>query len=153
MSGTSQWPMSEAKMAWSCERRGLMRGVEGEGVHRVVGLAAEVALPGEHVDDVVDRARARSAPTRRSGRRSSSGSDRKSRPSSQPVDAASVNASAPCVAEQLGEQATVEVRRVVVGQGVAVALLQVPDHVGEQVARPGRAALEEGEAQLGEAGT
>ena len=29
--------------------------VEGEGVHRVVGLAAEVALPGEHVDDVVDR--------------------------------------------------------------------------------------------------
>ena len=41
---------------------------------------------------------------------------------------------------------------VVVGQGIDVPLLEVPDHVGELVARPGSAALEEGEAKLREPG-
>ena len=49
--------------------------------------------------------------------------------------------------EQLGP---VEARRVGVLERVALALLPVPDEIGEERARPADAALEEGEVDLGE---
>ena len=53
--------------------------------------------------------------------------------------------------DQLHQQASVDPGRVEVGHGVDVALLPVADEVGVERHGPGHAALEEGEAQLGEA--
>ena len=55
-SGTSQWPMSEANIARSRVPSGLTDAVEGERVRRVVGLAPEEELVGEHADDIGRRA-------------------------------------------------------------------------------------------------
>src|SRR5262245_22214010 len=123
--------------------------VEGPGVHRVVGLAAEVEARHE---EVVQLARALDAAGRELVERIAVldpvAADRHAL--DQPVELREERG-IPVLAEEAHELVTVELRRVVGADGALVPLLPVRDQVGEERAGPGDAALEEGEAQAREA--
>ena len=149
-SGTSQWPMSLANSAGSCAPCGLRRAVERQRRHRVVGFAAEEVLLGEDLDDVVGAADRATPRTRRRRRRRTIGSDSMPRPSASRSTRSRIRPSACCA-----NSASSRARSSAAGSYCPIAsrlrFSQWPSEVAEQAARPGRAALEEREAQLREA--
>ena len=149
MSGTSQWPMSEANIAFEPDAVREHRAVERQRVQRVVGLAAEVELAGEDVDDLVGIGDPRLGevvdPVARSA-----GSPQRLRALLDAI----------LVATRAGRRRTrrgarraidVEARGVEHLHRVGVALLVVAEQVGVELRRPGHATFQEREVQLGEA--
>ena len=140
--------MSDANSALNRAPSGFARGVERERGQRVVGLAAEVELPREHVADVLapfDAARRELV--ERVG--VLVGEAEEGEPVVELVEAGAVAVVAELL-EQLDQAGAVEMVGVVELDRLPVALLPVAEQVGVEARRPGDTALEEREPQLGE---
>ena len=153
MSGTSQWPMSELKIARSARAERVAAPVEGQRVHRVVGLAAEEELPREELAHVLGGVDRPSAANSSSSRRRLVRIDVQQRRPERVVRVAPRSRAARRYSSKSSRSSgAVDAARVVAARRVrALRFSKWPIEVGVEVDRPADAALEEREAKLGEA--